>query len=224
MASLRSEHLPTEVPRHRWRLLGWGLVVALVVGAGVTGLWWRPWQSVALPKSACWGELGPADYGALAGDDGAAKAADRGSIDGPVATGVVLANCRLMWSGGHRANMLTVAVGSADDSDGTEDPRLLGSTLQAVDFGPDAKGWIARGAGGPLAVQFACGYRSGGGAKASPYLRIVVSGDDLGDTSTAQVRSAYAGIALKVAKAVAHRLPCGNEPRLPAQPGFVPPG
>lgn len=117
--------------------------------------------------------------------------------------------------------MLSVSVGSADDTDGADDPRLLGDMLRAVDFGPGAQGWIAQGTG-PLAVQFACSYQSG--AKASPYVRIVVSSAGLSTASTAQVRAAYAGIALKMAKAVAHRLPCGNTVQLPDQPGPLPAG
>lgn len=72
-------------------------------------------------------------------------------------------------------------------------------------------------------MQFACTYPSGA-VKASPYVRVVVSSGDLGTASTARVRAAYAGIALKVAKAVVSRLPCGNPVRLPDRPGLLPPG
>ncbi|MGF1427600.1 hypothetical protein [Kitasatospora sp. LaBMicrA B282] len=195
------------------------MALALVAGAGVTGFWWKPWQSVTLPQSACWGELGPADYQLLAGPDGSAKASERGTLDGPVSTGVLMSSCRLVWNDRDRSSMLSVAVGSADETDGAEDPRLLGNTLQAVDFGADAQGWIAQGTG-PLAVQFPCTYQGTG--KTSPFIRIVVSSADLGTASTDRVRAAYAAVALKMAKAVAQRLPCSNALHLPDQVAVLP--
>ncbi|GAB2727494.1 hypothetical protein GCM10010442_56450 [Kitasatospora kifunensis] len=207
----------------------WGVLAALVAGAAVTGLWWKPWQSVQLPQSACWGELGPADYQVLAGPNGKAKATARGSIDGPVSNGLLLSSCRLVWNDKHHSSVLSVSLGSADNSDVADDPRLLGSSLQQVSFGPDVTGWLAPGTG-PLALQFACAYQqapaSPGGpvTRTSPYVRIVVSSADLGTASTGRVRSAYAGIGLKMAKAVAQRLPCGNQVRLLDQPPALPPG
>ncbi|MFF7638100.1 hypothetical protein ACFZB9_33855 [Kitasatospora sp. NPDC008050] len=208
----------------RRRLLVWGVALALVAGAAVTGFWWKPWQSVQLPQSACWGELGPADYRVLAGPDGRAKATVRGGIDGPVSKGLLLSSCRLAWNDKHHSSMLSVSIGSADNTDVADDPRLLGSTLQQVGFGPDVTGWSAPGTG-PVALQFACAYQQvAGAAKPSPYVRIVVASADLSTASTGSVRAAYADIALKMAKATARRIPCTNPVRMLDQPPALPGG
>lgn len=241
MARLEFEQLATgELPgltteesppagHGRRPLVVWGVLAALVAGAAVTGLWWKPWQSVQLPQSACWGELGPADYGVLVSPDGKARATTRGSIDGPVTNGLLLSSCRLVWNDKHHSNVLSVSLGSADNTDVADDPRLLGSTLRQVGFGPDVSGWIAPGTG-PLALQFACTYQqqptasNGQTAKAAPYVRIVVDSADLSTASTGRVRAAYAEIGLKMAKALARRLPCGNQVRMLDQPPALPSG
>ncbi|WP_327069008.1 hypothetical protein OG500_24730 [Kitasatospora sp. NBC_01250] len=228
---LTTDELPGRIGREspppghgRRRLLVWGVLAALVAGAAVTGFWWKPWQSVQLPQSACWGELGPADYRVLAGPDGRAKATTRGGIDGPVANGLLLSSCRLVWNDKHHSSMLSVSIGSADGTDVADDQRLLGSTLRQVGFGPDVTGWFAPGTG-PMALQFACAYQqAAAAAKPSPYLRIVVASADLGTASTGSVRAAYADIALKLAKATARRIPCTNQLRMLDQPPALPAG
>ncbi|MDH6133130.1 hypothetical protein P3T37_002524 [Kitasatospora sp. MAA4] len=202
------------------------MVAVLAAGGVVTGVWWKPWQSVDLPDSACWGSLSTADYKALAGSSGKVGVAQDGEIDGPVAYAAFMGDCRLYEVG--RApgyDIVDVQVDSAETDAGQAYLAPFGDgTAKAVSFGADADGWITP-SGSAVDAYLRCDYQAAIATKetANPFVRVLVSGTlGLSASSAAQVRQARVDIAWKMAKAVAHRLPCSNAVRFADAPPTVP--
>ncbi|MFD4657010.1 hypothetical protein ACFWP2_15450 [Kitasatospora sp. NPDC058444] len=108
---------PDDPPPTPWwrrpRVLPWlagGLVGAVAIGGG---LWaWKPWQSVELPQSACWGALDREAIRPFVGSDGKAEA----HVHGELSAANPLAQCSVSWlpKGGLAA--IDATVMRADDS------------------------------------------------------------------------------------------------------------
>ncbi|MDH6112860.1 hypothetical protein P3T36_002578 [Kitasatospora sp. MAP12-15] len=210
----------------RWPI--WALVAVLVVGAVVTGAWWKPWQSVKLPQSACWGALTKGDYKMLAGDDGTALLSTLGSIDGPYPGSYPTQQCDLSWNTSHHP-ILTVSITPTTQNKAPKQIQLLdGGAAEPVDFGADAAGWIGTGSASVVDLYLTCDYRQAASLDifVEPYVEITVAAGAGGITSASpvEVRQAIAAISLKLAKAVVQRIPCSNAVRLADHVPSVPLG
>lgn len=115
--------------------------------------------------------------------------------------------------------MLTVEISPAINNNGARDVTAFaeGGSASPVNFGADGAGWVATGKLSVVELYLTCDYRQASTFPlfAEPYLEVNVSGAvGISSAPQAQIRQAFADIALKLAKAVAHRVPCANQVRL----------
>ncbi len=194
------------------RRAGISVVVAAVVAvAAVVGLWWKPWQSVTLPQSACWGMLSKDDLKPLAGVDGTAVA-QSGSTT-PLSTlkagpyppsSLSTAECGVSWNRSGSLLGVTVYPESTEGMQTSE--RELGMAARSTFPGPGtvfSKGRVA-------VVFFHCeGVTTSYG---EPYSNVQVSvvGGVTGGGASESLTNADAHIAFKLSEAIAKQVPCTN--------------
>lgn len=200
------------------RLMGVAAVAVVVTGA-VVGLWWKPWQSpVALPKSACWGILGPSDIRPVVGTSGMAKSVSQGNllpswmIPGGANGDPFPTECDITWNG----NVVGRANVSASDA-GVEG-WVSQSQVKPVTLAP---GIVMLPEDSGVMVFFRCD-------RMKPKF-IYVEAEAVNGGITAQYspteaeRNGYADIALKLAEAAAPEIHCNNPLTFPAAvPQLVP--
>ncbi|MFD4657011.1 hypothetical protein ACFWP2_15455 [Kitasatospora sp. NPDC058444] len=189
------------------------------------GLWaWKPWRSVELPESACWGVLGANDLKRLAGPDGKATEPEPSrEIATPAkpVSGSRESRCRVMWTGA--AILLDAEVRPARDRiDADRGNDAGGGSVTPLDFGPGTTGWVvsSKNVDGHASVRLyvPCDYDAPKEDSDQPppkYLGVLVSGDVVHGASSAEARQAYADIALKVGGAAATAYECRNTVTLP---------
>ena len=189
-------------------------LAAFVAVAAVVGLWWKPWQSVNLPQSACWGILSKDDLKPLAGADGTAVARISASTvvstlkSGPDQGVLPNAQCAVWWNQNRTLLSINVDPQSAAGMQAEEDPRSL--TQAPVNLG---SGVVLLWQQDAVFVYFRC---EGITWTGSPYAEVQVDGGPFapyrqaeGHASKSEM-NAYANIALKVSRAVAKQVPCTN--------------
>ncbi|MGC0312489.1 hypothetical protein [Kitasatospora acidiphila] len=205
----------------------WHLALILAAALTISGsIWWfdRPSQSVSLPPNTCWGELTQADYSILAGRSGKATPVNDGSID--YAIGDAPVECGLMWSTQRIGGMLAVEInrgnGTGYDNAQFEMTTRKAGTPHPVNFGPEIEGWYGDGNRSATLLYLRCDYP--GATDPNPVVAITVTGAiGLSAAPRAEVRQAYADISLKIAKAIARRIPCKNNVPLPDKAPILPP-
>ncbi|MFF2348771.1 hypothetical protein ACFVVL_03200 [Kitasatospora sp. NPDC058115] len=132
--------------RNRGRLAVAAVFTALVLIGG--GLWvWKPWQSVELPASACWGLIERDQVRPLVGDDGKGHETE---VIGDLSGRSSHAQCGIAWQPGYTA--VVVNVFQTDERsyrsdlemyDAAPDPGR--SRYLPIDFGTGVKGWLQEG-------------------------------------------------------------------------------
>ncbi len=189
-------------------------VAALVAVAAVVGLWWKPWQSVTLPQSACWGILSKDDLKPLAGADGTAVARTSGSTvvstlkSGSNQGTPPNAQCAVSWNQNRTLLSINVDPQSAADMKAAEDPGLL--TQAPVNLG---SGVVLLWQQDAAIVYFRC---EGITWPDFPYAEVQVDGGPFAlyyqaeEHASKSDMNAYANIALNVSEAVAKQVPCAN--------------
>ncbi|MFE4977754.1 hypothetical protein ACFRAR_37330 [Kitasatospora sp. NPDC056651] len=225
---------PDDPPPRRSRVRPWHAAVALAVAAAVGGgLWaWKPWQSVELPQSACWGALGANDLKPLTGPDGkAVEPRPAREIATPMKpnSGSRDSRCLVMWP--NAAILLEVDVRPARppiDAYRTSDESL--GSLTPLDFGPGTTGWVvgSKNVDGEASVRLyvPCDFdapRDDSDQPPPKYFGVLVSGDVVDGASPGKAHQAYADIALKIGRAAATAYECrntvtltGTAPRVPS--------
>ncbi len=191
------------------------VLAAVVAVAAVVGLWWKPWQSesVALPRSACWGMLSKDDMMPLAGKDGTAVARTTETVADVLKPGSKLpyfhnADCVVSWNGKGTLLALSVGAGWATEFQSLEEvdrpaPDNLGSGITLL--------WQSSG----VYVSFPC---EGITWPDSSYVELSVGGGNApagyrltgSRLAPESAMNAYASIGLKASKAIAKQLPCTN--------------
>ncbi|MGW3233377.1 hypothetical protein [Kitasatospora sp. NPDC001095] len=212
---------PDDPPPRRSRVRPWHAVVALAVVAAVGGgLWaWKPWQSVELPRSACWGVLGANDLKPLAGTDGKAtepKPSREIATPAKPASGSRDSRCLVSWPGG--TILLDADVRPAHDRiDADRKNDAGGGSVIPLDFGSGTTGWItaSRIVPGNAAVRLyvPCDYdapKDDGDQPPPKYIGVLVSGDVVHGATLGKAHQAYADIALKIGRAAATAYECRN--------------
>lgn len=209
---------PDDPPLRRSRVRPWHAAVALAVVAAVGGgLWaWKPWQSVELPKSACWGVLDANDLKPLAGPDGKATEPTPSRRIATPASGSRDYRCLVSWP--DATILLDVDVRPARDRIDADRKNDAGSgAVTPLDFGADTTGWItaSRIAPGNAAVRLyvPCDYDAPKDDSDQPppkYIGVLVSGDTVHGASLDKAHQAYADIALKIGRAAATAYECRN--------------
>ncbi|MFE7529762.1 hypothetical protein ACFU7Y_29220 [Kitasatospora sp. NPDC057542] len=225
---------PDDPPRRRSRVRPWHAAVALAVAAAVGGgLWaWKPWQSVELPQSACWGVLDANDLKPLAGPDGkAVEPRPAREIATPMkpASGSRDSRCRIMWPGA--TILLDAEVRPARDRiDADRRNDASGGSATPLDFGPGTTGWVvdSKNVDGNASVRLyvPCDFdapRDDSDQPPPKYFGVLVSGDVVDGASLGKAHQAYADIALKIGRAAAVAYECrntvtltGTAPRVPS--------
>ncbi|MFE4519210.1 hypothetical protein ACFRMQ_34090 [Kitasatospora sp. NPDC056783] len=226
---------PDDPPPQRSRIRPWHAAVALAVAAAVGGgLWaWKPWQSVELPQSACWGVLDASDLKPLTGPDGKAfEPRPVREIDTPAkpTSGSRDTHCLVMWPGA--TILLDAEVRPARDRIDADRRNDAGDgPVIPLDFGPGTTGWVVtadRIAPGNTTVRLyvPCDYdapRDDSDQPPPKYFGVLVSGDVVDGASPGKAHQAYADIALKIGRAAATAYECrntvtltGTAPRVPS--------
>ncbi|MFC5907241.1 hypothetical protein [Streptacidiphilus monticola] len=187
---------------------------ALAGVADAVGLWWKPWQSADLPGSACWGLLTAADLKPLAGADGKASTSTLHTATSGLERGGTAGQCLVWWN--RDRTLLNVSTRAVPKSSvGGASP------VAPVTLGPGIVLYPERDA---VEVYFRCDGTTVPGASYAevgvdhgPY-PLIGNGD-----APEKVRQAYAAVALKVSRAVARQLPCGNPLAFPDAAPALPP-
>ncbi|MFJ9441987.1 hypothetical protein ACIRRH_08950 [Kitasatospora sp. NPDC101235] len=224
---------PDDPPRRRSRVRPWHAAVALAVAAAVGGgLWvWKPWQSVELPQSACWGVLSADDLKPLTGPDGkATESRPSREMYTPAKPGSSRdTHCRVMWP--DATILLDAEVRPARDRiDADRRNDANGGSVTPLDFGPGTTGWITASdtPHGEASVRLyvPCDYdapRDDSDQPPPKYFGVLVSGDVVDGASLGKAHQAYADIALKIGRAAATAYECrntvtltGTAPRVPS--------
>lgn len=202
--------------RLRNKFIVLAVAAAVAVGAAVV-LVLKPWQSVDIPDSACWGTLSRADLVPVAGADG------KMIVDSPQSlTGLFhlqgLGMCEAQWNGSQSLFSAFVTPAAPEDIK-TYAPQPSVETR----WSPQVN---AMSSPNGTLLYYACAYPSSTDSavrKFEPYVKVFVSGatrfSSHGETVA---RQAYALMALKIAKAVARQLPCTNTINFPATAPAVP--
>ncbi|MDH6131814.1 hypothetical protein P3T37_001188 [Kitasatospora sp. MAA4] len=218
----QQEDMPSTGRGTRRRLWA-GIVATVLVAAGVTTFWWKPWQSVVLPQSACWSALGPDDLRPLVGTNGTAVAYSGGGLETPMtaADPDMKDWCTVRWAGGP---VLDVNVNTTPNGISKAEDQARG--WRTLDFGPDAQGRF-EDPNDILVVVLRCDYplpADKADEPADPYVLINIDGDPKeSQYSRTRVRQAYADIALKIARTAVTQYPCTNSVHLADKAPTVPP-
>ncbi|MEU3573962.1 hypothetical protein AB0E96_36950 [Kitasatospora sp. NPDC036755] len=138
-------HSPDGPPRRRSRVRPWHGAVALTVVAAVGGgLWaWKPWQSVELPQSACWGVLDREAIRPFVGSDGKAVA----HVQGELSAAEPLAECTVSWSPKGGLAAVDATVMRTDDALHQQDQARMADDIARgrateLPVGDQAKSWV----------------------------------------------------------------------------------
>ncbi|MGF1425102.1 hypothetical protein [Kitasatospora sp. LaBMicrA B282] len=204
--------------RRRWA----GAIAAVLVAAGVTAFWWKPWQSVVLPQSACWSVLGPDDLRPLVGTNGTAVDHSGAEIVTPMTAGLGSGQsyCAVRWAGD---SVLEATVQPSRNGLAMSGVQSRGG--HALDFGPDAQGWIDD-QHDILEFYLRCDFQvpaEWADGPATPYVWITIDGaPEDSQYSLTRVRQAYADIALKIARTVVTQYQCTNPVHLADKAPTVP--
>ncbi|MDH6114345.1 hypothetical protein P3T36_000746 [Kitasatospora sp. MAP12-15] len=205
------------------RRLWTGAVAAVLVAAGVTAFWWKPWQSVVLPQAACWSALGPDDLRPLVGTNGTAVALSGSSVRAPLTAfgAAQMESCGVRWAGGP-----VLEVDVKPSVDGRTMSGSYATGYRALDFGPDGQGRIDDKYD-TLEFYLRCDFKARvdmASDPATPYVLITIDGDPKeSQYSRTRVRQAYADIALKLARTAVTQYQCTNSVHLADKAPTVPP-
>ncbi|RKT19556.1 hypothetical protein BX285_4023 [Streptomyces sp. 1114.5] len=202
---------PDDPPRRPSRVRPWHAAVALVVAAAVGGglYVWKPWQSVDVPASACWGLLTGDQIRPLVGADGQAHEISSG---GDLSGGSQTVRCGVAWRPASGEFAVEIEVTQVLESTYQSEVRSMTSAVAAnngtttLDLGTGTSGWIYRGAA--PRVLFRCDSHRQSPAD-NVYREIVVSGaTTLSGRPTREVVQDYADLALRTAREVVRQEGC----------------
>ncbi|MFF1904366.1 hypothetical protein [Kitasatospora sp. NPDC058218] len=212
----------TAVParRSRPRQIGAAAALALVLAAAGL-LQWKPWQSVDLPDSACWGLLTHDQVRPLVGDDGKGT---EWSTGGDLSGKTPDVTCAIAWQpkGGEPAVQIEVRQeNEGEHRSGLEDltRKVSGGQARQLDFGSGTDAWLRLGFFPTVLL------RCDGRHQAKPdavYRRIDISGDlTLSGLSDQERAQAFVDLAHRTAQEIVRQEGC-TEVHLPDRAPTVP--
>ncbi|MFC5661394.1 hypothetical protein ACFP3U_00200 [Kitasatospora misakiensis] len=215
---------PDDPPPRRSRVRPWHAAVALVMTAAVGGgLWaWKPWQSVEVPTSACWGLLTGDQIRPLVGADGRAQEhTPRGDLSGRSEQ----VSCGVTWSPTGDDFAVRIQVRQLMESSAQSQTRSMtaavaaGDGTKVLDLGTGTSAWLHLGSR-PVVL-----FRCDSDRQAHPedvYREVAVSGDIwLSGRPARDVAQDYTELALRTAKEVVRQEGCPDV-RLAEQAPAVP--
>ncbi|MEV7023391.1 hypothetical protein [Kitasatospora sp. NPDC093558] len=180
------------------------VVPPMALAVGVSAWVWKPWQSVELPRSACWSVVTEDDLKPLAGDDGTAHVEESGDLSGQPP-----ASCAVYWNDAKGRPLVHVRVqqtGEGSYTDLVEKGRTPDASMhpRPVDFGSGAAGVITSEAN--VNLVFRC---DGSGTGNRPFRQVVVSGTPVtGDDRGTTARKQHVRLAWRVARAASDQGSC----------------
>ncbi|MFE7189429.1 hypothetical protein [Kitasatospora sp. NPDC057541] len=188
--------------RNNGRLAVTALVTALVLIGG--GLWaWKPWQSVELPASACWGLIEREEVRPLVGDEG--KGIER-EVFGDLSGRSTRADCGISWLPG--ATVVVAWIFQIDESSYRSHREQYEADQRdlPIDFGAGVAGWLDDGLQ-PM-LMFPCDSGRQPLAR-NVYRQLSVAGDFyLSDLSAKKRTQVFVDVAHRIAQEIVRQEGC----------------
>ncbi|MFJ3792143.1 hypothetical protein [Kitasatospora sp. NPDC090091] len=202
-------HSTTSPARSKVRPWQISTASALVLVLAVAGLWqWKPWQSVDLPASSCWGLLTRDQVRPLVGDDGKGT---EWSTGGDLSARTPDVTCAIAWQpkGGVAAVEVKVRQENESSHRSVVEELTRKSTsgeAKPLRFGDGTEAWLRLGFFPTVLIRCDSHHQAQPDAV---YRRIEVSGDlTLSDLSDQKRAQAFVDLAHRTAKEIVRQEGC----------------